>query len=377
MPEPSLPGPAVCQAIPDAILRPSLPGERQGIRQVCGVFDADGLRVQRADTWARIGQLSLDCAAPLPGGLPRRRGKWLFGGIAYPHFGHGLIFSTARLWALDHMRDLDGILFFDRSTQGQTRPEAPRNLMRLLDVYGVDLPVWTVAHPEQVDTLIVPDQGISTHKDLFNGTATYRAYIRGALDRIPPSEPAAPKLYISRRKLGFHMPGLLFEDRIEEYLSDQGYVIFHPQDHPLRTQIALCKSARQIIGVDGSALHLAAFAADPRAQVAVLGRRPYFPGAICGQIRAFSGAEATEIHAYDGVFAPETAQRNGRLWLRALCQTNFGTLHQSLVRDGFISDCPAWTGPGPKRIARRLQRAAARGTEPFIPVPKALWTAQS
>lgn len=361
------------EVVTDAILRPSQPGEKRGMRQRCGVFDQQRQAVGKARISARLGALSLPCTCPDPRALPRRMGRWLYGGVGYYHFGHALIFSTSRLWALDHLDEpVDGILFIDRDTGGQTRTGTTRHLERQMQMLGIDLPVWTVAEPEVVEELVVPAQGISTDDALFAGLPEYRDYIRGVIAHIPDADATHPRVYISRRKLGIEKPGLMFEDRLESYLEAAGYMIFHPQEHPLETQISLYKGASHIIGVDGSAMHLAAFTAQPSAKVAVLARRAFYAEAFAEQVRAFSGAEGHAITAYDTVYAPEPALRDGTLWFRTLCQTRFPALGAHLTDLGFVDDAAHWKTPIRRRIDRRLARAERRLKQKLVPVPEAL-----
>jgi hypothetical protein len=361
------------QIVSNAILRPSRTGEKWGMRQRCGVFDHSGQLVANAVVLSRTGNLSMSCECPEPTMLPQRTGRWLYGGIDFHHFGHSLIFSTARLWALEHLgQSIEGIVFIDRNQGGHTRTGTSRHLEKQLKALGVDLPVWTVSEPEVVEELIVPTQGISTEASLFNGIAEYQQYIRNIIAKKPKASPSHNRVYISRTKLGFHKAGLMFEDRLEGYLEQEGYLVFHPQNHSLDEQIAVYKGASSIIGVDGSALHLAAFAANETTKVAVLARRAFYAEAFAAQITAFSGAQAHPIRAYGTVYAPESAVRDGSLWFKTLCETQFPELGRKLFEKGYISDFSNWKTPIPKRIGQRLARAERRAKQKFVPVSETL-----
>ena len=74
------------------------------------------------------------------------------------------------------------------------------------------------------------------------------------------------KLYVSRSGL-LGTPGqVVFEHQLEKALQAEGYSVFHPQDHDLETQVATYRAADVILGVEGSAFHLVAYAAKPPAQ---------------------------------------------------------------------------------------------------------------
>jgi capsular polysaccharide biosynthesis protein len=325
--------------------------------------------VPQALTTARAGLLALPCPCPDPAALPFRPGRWLFGGIGFHHFGHALIFSTARLWALDHLASPpDGILFFDRGTEGATRPGTTRNLTAILEVLGIDLPVITLGTDEQVEQLIVPEAGISTSEALFCGTEAYRRFLRARLHALPRQDGPAD-VYISRRNLGLHQPGLMFEDRIEAHLVAAGYHVVHPQRAPLARQIATYRAARRIIGVDGSALHVVAMAARPGTKVAILGRRPFYPAALAGQVRAIGGAESVVLDHRLAAHAQAGPAHTAYPWLAAYALPDLPALSAGLARAGFLAGQPHWPQPADEEVEDRLALIARRTGSTLVPLP--------
>lgn len=341
--------------------------------QVHGVFSAAGRPVKAAGHPSHSGDLMVAAPCPDAAGLPLRPGRWLYGGIGMHHFGHALIFSTARLWALDHMESPpEGILFLERSGTGAsaprpTRPGTTRHLQAVLAFLGIDLPVWTVTRNERVEELVVPAPGISTDERLFSGTPDYRQFLRRRIEAKPASG-AHDSVYVSRSRLGPRKGGLLFEDRLESALAEAGYHIFHPQDHSLDAQIALYRGASRIIGVDGSAMHLVAFAADPRARVAILARRGHYAPALAAQTAAFSGATAVALTSFTRAYAPASALGAGLAWYQALCPTDFPRLGADLAAAGFLDQRPDWKNPSGTRLQRRLDRIADRLGQPMVPI---------
>jgi Glycosyltransferase 61 len=357
--------------VPGAVLRPTRPGEKGPFAQVCGVFGPDGLPIASAQTTSRVGGLCLPCRFPGadPTPLPQRPGRWLFGGIGFHHFGHALIFSTSRLWALDHMaKPPDGILFLDRGTEGKTRPGTTRNLQNLLQLLGITLPVWTVGRDEQVEQLIVPDEGISTNINLFDGTEDYRRFIRRRLGDVGETA-SHPAVYVSRTGLGVHRAGLMFEDRIEAQLAAAGYHIFQPERASLATQIATYRGASRIIGIDGSAMHLVAFAAMPATKVAVLGRRPFYADAMASQTRAFSGAVTTALHHYTTVLVGAEHAKAPDPWLYAHGLPDFPALGRSLMAAGFLAEGQGdWQAPDAQAIRQRTDQIERRSRCLLVPL---------
>jgi hypothetical protein len=353
-----------------AILRPTRQGEKGVFAQVCGVFGPDLEPVPLAETVAHVGTVSLPVSCPDPASLPTRTGRWLFGGIGFLHFGHALIFSAARLWALDHLAEPpDGILFFDRGTGGETRSGTGRNLQAILALLGIDLPVVTLGQDERVERLILPEQGISTSAALFPGTDRQRAFLRRRLGPAPGPLPTA-NVFVSRVKLGHAKTGLMFEDRVETLMAAAGYRVFHPERASLAEQLALYHSAARIVGVDGSALHLAAFAAPPSARVALLARRPFYPEALASQVRAVSGARAHVIRPPVRVFRHAGHRELSDAWTASYALPAFPALRLALVRAGMLApDTPEWPDPSPTEIAARLALISRRTGRALVAVP--------
>ncbi len=356
--------------IDGAILRATRPGEKGVFAQSCGVFGPDRQPIPLAQTVARPGLLSTPVPCPDPDALPLRRGCWLFGGIGFMHFGHALIYSTARLWALDRLEGgIDGLLFFDRTTGLGTRPGTARNLQAILTALGIGLPVVTVGHDERVARLVVPAQGVSTTSDLFSGTESYRAFIRRRLAPPSPQVPTA-RVFVSRAKLGPARTGLMFEDRVETLMAAAGYRIFHPERATLTDQIAVYQTAAQIVGVDGSALHLAAFAAPKAARVTILARRPFFPKALAAQVEAISGAHATVIRPPVRLFRRVGHAELSDAWTATYGLPDFPALRLALIVAAVLGpDAPAWPDPTPADLHARLALIVRRTGADLLELP--------
>jgi capsular polysaccharide biosynthesis protein len=64
------------------------------------------------------------------------------------------------------------------------------------------------------------------------------------------------KVYISRSRLSRCCRQLDIEKELEELLSLDGWLIFHPEEHSIEEQIKAYESCEQICGLEGSAIHL-------------------------------------------------------------------------------------------------------------------------
>jgi FkbM family methyltransferase len=307
-----------------------VPSVDEGFVQPAGVLHADGRYCPQGALW-RNGR-ALTTAPERPHcDLPMREGTWLWGGVLWKHFGHFLVESTSRLWALDQIdTNIDGILFIPkRPRKGGDVAGFQQDFVNLM---GCDKPVVSLDGPCRVERLIVPGQGFGLH-GLITGTQGYRDAIarRFACD-INPEGP--DRLYISRSKLPPGRGNLIGERALEEALSAQGYTIFHPEKHDLRSQVAVYKAARQIIAAEGSALHLLAMVLQADQKVAIVVRRPSFATRqLEKHLRAFAGTEPVMLCQLTRSWKPPGKARS-RLWMGEL---DMPALQNDLVRAGFIT----------------------------------------
>jgi hypothetical protein len=357
--------------VPDAIIRPPGEGDMQGLRQVCGVFHHDGSPVDMARTVSSSGDLSLPATLSGPP-LRRREGAWVFGGMLFHHFGHALIYSMSRIWAVQRLLDggvpLRGVVFFQRfAPEPQASPALPRNLLPIFDIFPPGLPIVTIADVEQIDELYVPEQGISTAPELFIGRPEQRHFYRNSAARVPPNAERRD-IYISRTKTGWK-GNHLFEAEIQRAMAEAGYLIFHPQTVSLQEQIATYRSARRIVAVDGSALHVAAMAVPSDAKVAVISRREFYAWAIADQIRAFADCEVQviEAHADAYVFSRQLGRRAS--WSTTQVLTDFAKLGHELVQHGFLDRLPEWQFPTEAELGQRLADAKAKFGDDLVRIP--------
>lgn len=319
----------------------------QSFVQAAGVLNADGSYCANGALWRN--DRALTTVPPKPKGeLAERKGTWLWGGVLWMHFGHFLVESTARLWALDTLNgDIDGILFMPkRPRNGADVHDYQRTFVSLM---GRDIPVVCADTPNRVERLIVPGQGFGLGP-MIKGTDAYRKAI--AFNFATGVKPdGAEKLYISRSKLPSGRGNLIGEPELEAHLAAQGYTIYHPQDHDITHQIATYKAARQIIAAEGSALHLVAMTARHDQQIAIIVRRP--SGAtrnLEDHLSHFSSVKPQSFMHLNRSWKPLGAAKP-RMWMGEL---DMPALQSDLAKSGFITADTAWPALNPDTIKDRL-----------------------
>lgn len=315
--------PPAAETVNDAVVATMEP-ERD---LACGVFRADGSFCDLSRTLISVGRLTGRPDRP----EPEREfpGRYLFAGIGRHHFGHFLLEGIPRLWALEEVAPVDGILLVPMHGV-DFGAVMRRRLGAFMDLLTGGLPVHNIREPVRVEQLVVPSQGMG-HRAWITGTPPFRRFVRERLCRkIEPQGPE--RLYISRSLLKREDQMVDQEDRIEAIMKRAGYTVFHPQKHPIPKQCARYMAARRIVGADGSAFHLAPFVLQPECRVAIFQRRhrrQRIVEALASQMRAFADVEALTIDALCPPAATDACgDRPNRL--------DIGKLERDLSEAGFL-----------------------------------------
>ena len=269
----------------------------------CGVFRADGSFCELSRTRISANRFTAQPSMPSVEGAERLRGTFLFGGLGRHHFGHFLLESTARLWAMDGRQGrFDGLVMlpFMQTDFGSV---LRRRLLAFFDLMGVDMPLHLVKTPVIAEKLMIPAPGFG-HLEWAVGTEDFREFVRGRIARNCPAQ-GPEKIYISRSKLKHNFQRVDQEHRIEALMQEAGYTVFHPQRHSITAQIRVYRAARVIVGGEGSAFHFVPFAVAPETRVGLIQRRSRTEvmDSIANQLTAFERIHLTRLTAQSGVAA--------------------------------------------------------------------------
>ena len=188
--------------------------------------------------------------------LPPGQYFWL--GPIHLHFGHFLVSTLARLWALPQLPD-DAILLYpgggppDATFQFEYVRESFLALgitpARLRQVNGpLLIPAITVAQPSLVEN--------------FGASPAYIATLGRIRDAILPGR-ANPgdnaPVYISKERVPRGVRGIANEDEVTAILAREGVAIAHPDTLPFPEQLAFWCDNTRLIGFASSAFHMAGF----------------------------------------------------------------------------------------------------------------------
>lgn len=303
--------------------------------------------IAHAANWRHESRMSL----PLEG-APQEydtlKGRYLFGGMFYGHFGHVITETIARMWAWDDT--YEGLLLTPKHANLLHIKKHYAEFFRSLGVEKLPL---IIAQPTLVEELDVPGQAYGLGK-IAAGTPEFRSFVKKSATSIEPS--GAEKIFISRVNY-IARGGLLGERVLESNLIEAGYQPFYPEKHSWPDQLAAYKAAKKIVSLDSSALHLVGLVADQDTDVAIILRRNNDEfESIRTQINAFSNKMPVAINSLVSEYRENTKRSSSSSW----GVLDFADLRTHLVAHDFISASDPWVAPDNVQIDEDVTEARRR-----------------
>jgi hypothetical protein len=341
-----------------------VPPVESALVQKAGILKADGTYCREGALWRRFRPITV--APDQPKDIKETiSGRWLWGGVLWVHFGHFLVESSSRLWALAHLdQPMDGVLFIPK--RPNVRDETHGFQRDFIDLFAPGLPIRVVADPSEVEELVVPGQGFGLGQ-ITQGTRKFRNAIHSSFARdVKPEGP--DRIYISRSKLGLSKGGLLGEEQMEERLRGEGYEIFHPQEHSLREQLARYKAAKHVIAADGSAIHLYAMVGRPDQKVAiVLRRRSGANNLLAANVAHFCRCTPLVIGALRTEWVPKNKPTSNR---NSFGEIDHAVIGRALAQHGFIAPDAQWPVLSDVERSQILMDKGFGGEDRFVESPE-------
>lgn len=276
------PSPAV-RDVADAVVTPHERKQqkvdgRRFVRLLGAVHDADGWILPQSQRIAGINDRNVPSdpprLSPVPADLERLTGQWYYLGHWMWQFGHFLIETLPNLWA----HQGEPLLAHQFADDG-----APLTWQRrLMELAGVTSPPRIVGSaPLQVQQLRVPTRpavvGASTSPDAVDIWQRVARAGAGGPD-LPAGQGRMVALSRSRHEDGMPHGGvkalrMVTNSRaLDDLWRRHGFEVVHPELLSIDEQMAVVRSARVLMGVDGSGLHASAFTR-PGTHVIVVGNR--------------------------------------------------------------------------------------------------------
>ena len=169
----------------------------------------------------------------------------LYGGLLLPHYGHFLLESLSRVWALKTLRsDLPIIWHILSGKPGLTSWQN-----EIFGLLGINVDRFVLARkPVHMQSIYVPSPGYKIQL----WADPYHAKALCVVDTKPVK---GKKVWLSRSKLDEEAGKITNEDELEHELQAMGWLVIYPEQLSITEQIDAIKDAELLAGFEGSAFH--------------------------------------------------------------------------------------------------------------------------
>jgi hypothetical protein len=227
-----------------------------------GVYDATGRLIEAAAYYRgpgkRLAGQSPICVADVAdvADAPYApAGRYIYLGNVIDHYGHFLLSSMSRVWALrsHDLRETPLVGHGPGVPDGWFSHSFVRGLYGAAGVVQEDFAVFE--QPVRIRELIVPRPSLEEHNFAY---AVHAEIAHACGDRLAKTQDLSTvrdMVYISKHALHAHPTGLSNEAALVMAFERAGVPIVHPQYLSLAQQVALFRTTRRIIGQVGSAFH--------------------------------------------------------------------------------------------------------------------------
>ncbi|MFM9107041.1 MAG: glycosyltransferase family 61 protein [Chloroflexota bacterium] len=233
-----------------------------------GLMTASGDLIPLVRTWRTDYEDLLGLTAPAAR-EPLRviEGDVVYLGWLFDAFGHLVLESLARVWALDLLPPTIPVLFHYWPNQ-----QPPERVLEWLAIFGIGRERILIPEgPVLFRDLLIPDpMHLITSLVHEHAGLPFRAAARRITgDALPCDQP----VYFSRTNLPATQRAIAGEAALEAVLRDNGFLIVHPETLSAAEQIRIAASHRTLVACKGGAAELFAFAS-PGSTAHLLCARP-------------------------------------------------------------------------------------------------------
>jgi capsular polysaccharide biosynthesis protein len=197
----------------------------------------------------------------------RLKGRYIFGGYFFHHYGHFILESLSRMWFAKQYPDLPILFAGKQSTILDFQN-------KILELIGVKNKIEFIPSVTMVDELDIPEPGAIINC-LFS---KQQANALGVLNNDSEDN---KKIWISRSntrqnsktRLKEEMPAIIKnEKKLEDLLKHRGWVIFDPLNFDIIDQLKIIGSASHLAGFEGSAFHSLLMFKEYKAKIDIFSR---------------------------------------------------------------------------------------------------------
>lgn len=176
-------------------------------------------------------------------------GHYVFGGYLFNHYGHAIIETLSRIWSMQHTPYPFIYTTTNKFVQGFS--QLHYDLFKLINL---PQPLY-IDQPTEIENVTIPSMGVIIDNfiasEQINALSKFDANVYTMKHKTWVSRSLYKKGIASDK----HTQDIIFQKQIEEKLSNHGWIIFHPHEHSLNTQLQTISESYFIAGFESSAFH--------------------------------------------------------------------------------------------------------------------------
>ncbi len=193
-------------------------------------------------------------------------GTYIFGGYLFAHYGHFLLESLSRAYAVARCKPWPVLVMSPNEQIGGFQRE-------VLACIGLNNEIIRITKPTSVESLVLSPAGSIIHPPRISPEQLE------ALGKVqPPARQPHRKVWLSRSRV--QGGGVEDEAELEREIARLGWEIVHPQFLPAKRQAQLIGCAGRVAGFDGSAFLTVLLARQVQGRFQIFSRRNRIPLAI-------------------------------------------------------------------------------------------------
>jgi capsular polysaccharide biosynthesis protein len=189
----------------------------------------------------------------------------VYGGVLGAHFGHFILESLSRVWAIKLLSDEIEIVWNKLGATTLKKWQEDFFLHHRIDIGRFRI----VKSPTLFRSMLVPSPGyvIQLHAS--------RAHLESISFECAEDEARDKKVWLSRSGLPDSCAAITNEGEVDRELAESGWEIVRPETLQLEEQIAMIHRAKVVAGFEGSAFHALAIASRTPDLVVIFSRSDY------------------------------------------------------------------------------------------------------
>lgn len=243
-----------------------------------GVYDESGNLVEGTSTNLEYGYSSFDVKNLK--NINQEKETFIYLGFYESCWGHFITDCLQKIWFLksNYFAEYDTYKFVVISEKN----DFSKNHKRLLDLLGIDYSKLTIVTKNTFfKKMIIPDSCFYYDANsIIHYTKEYLNLIFEIKKHFKNNHLAEyKKIYYSysNYKKGNRYKKTFGEKKLELFFKNHGFLIVHPENHSLDTQLIMLANCEVFVSTEGSTSHNSIFV-NPDATIIVIPRGPYFSG---------------------------------------------------------------------------------------------------